>query len=554
MMPESHIWVKSVDVCDGGKTLVAIHDLKLPLASVSVLVGPSGCGKTIAAQALLGLLSIAAPNLTARREVVFPDVGQFWRISYVPQGTGSHLQPTVALRAQMRGLICGQGGLPPGQYREEEVARLLRDIRIAAPEQTLAQTPAELSGGMLQRILLIIAVMRRPHFMVLDEPTTALDGYARAQAYKIILTCCQEHNTAVLLLTHSGKDIAVLADRVYAIENGRIAPVAPITAPAPPAAAESAKARFAPPEPHGPHESRDAFVADSLSVVLQPKQLFRPFSFGKLGKEQRRQPFLLAPFSVALRPGDCFGIIGESGCGKTTLLRALGLLADRYQGAVWLDGQNLSALSPRQLRRRRRFFQTVFQDSSNSLNPFLSVRELLHEPRLLHGYPTLTDGQLQEHLDQALLPKDILDQPVGELSFGQRQRLALLRVLTGFPELRALIVDEPFAGLDHEATLAMIALWRARAAALVTIIASHDIEWISALCTHIHLMQAGAHLETIRPPEKFASDYAHRFWQAGWIANRAELSIEPENGISQFRGIATEGMSTDEIWSLTREA
>ena len=522
-MHEGQVRVKSIEVSDGGKTLLSVRNVRLPLASVSALVGPSGGGKTIAAQALLGLLPVAAPNLSATREVVFPDVGGPLRISYVPQGTGNHLQPTVVLRAQMRGLICGQGGLPPAAYSEERVVQLLRETRIPAPERTLDLIPAELSGGMLQRILLVIALMRRPHFMVLDEPTTALDGYARSQVYKLILECCQEHDTAVLLLTHSAKDISVLADWVYAIENGRVSSPAAsgaiVSGPPkdgmrtdiPVARQAQAQARVTLPQAR--------FAAESLSAVLQPKNLFQPFSWGR-GPERR--PFVLEAFSVALQAGDCFGLIGESGCGKTTLLRALGLLTEA-QGSIRLDGQELSALSAKNLRAQRRYFQTVFQDSSKSLNPFLSVRELLNEPRALHGYPALTDADLQKNLESALLPQDILDQRIGELSFGQRQRLALLRALTGFPELKALILDEPFAGLDHEATLAMSTLWRARSAELVTIIASHDIEWISALCTHIHLMKAGAHIETIRQHEKFASEYARQFWEAGWIANRDEL-------------------------------
>ena len=525
IMPERQVRVKSVDVSDGTKTLLAIRDVRFPLASVSALVGPSGCGKTIAAQTLLGLLGIAAPSLTAKREIIFPDVGEPFRISYVPQGTGNHLQPTVALRSQMRSLICGKGGLPPAEYNEEKVIQLLSEIRIPDPEQTLELTPAELSGGMLQRILLVIAVMRRPHFMVLDEPTTALDGYARAQVYKVILECCQKYGTGVLLLTHSAKDISVLADRVFAIQDGKIAPASRI--PASGITDSGIPESLAPADASSPASQSnampaqpDAFVVDSVSVTLQPKKLFRPFAFSA-GHE--REPFLLHPFSMPLKPGDCLGIIGESGCGKTTLLRALGLLVDTGQGSIRLGEQTVSTFSSKELRTYRRYFQTVFQDSSKSLNPFLPVRELLHEPRVLHGYPTLPDEELQENLTSVLLPRDILNQQIGELSFGQRQRLALLRILTGFPELKVLIMDEPFAGLDHEATLAMFTLWRTKAAELVTIIASHDIEWVSVLCTHIHLVQAGAHIESIRQNEKFTSEYARRFWEAGLISHRAEL-------------------------------
>jgi ABC-type glutathione transport system ATPase component len=207
------------------------------------------------------------------------------------------------------------------------------------------------------------------------------------------------------------------------------------------------------------------------------------------------------------------------------LLRTLSLLIDEFAGQIQLDERELSFLAKGDLCRHRRYFQIVFQDSSKSLNPFLSVRDLICEPLVIHGHKPKTDVDMQTDLERILLPPDILDRQIGELSFGQRQRLALLRTLTSFPDLKLLLIDEPFAGLDAVAAQAIIDLWRAKAPRLVTIIASHDIEWIDALCTHIHLMKDGKHIETCFGRERaFTDTYARTFWKVGMIADRASLS------------------------------
>jgi ABC-type dipeptide/oligopeptide/nickel transport system ATPase subunit len=189
-----------------------------------------------------------------------------------------------------------------------------------------------------------------------------------------------------------------------------------------------------------------------------------------------------------------------------------------------LESTDLTVQSARHLRYLRKHFQIVFQDSSSSLNPFYTVEKTLREPYLVHGEPTPNSKELCDALVRVHLPSEILSSQVTELSHGQRQRLSLLRVLTSFPQMKVLLIDEPFSGLDQLAAQAVIDLWKDQAERLVTIVASHDIEWIQGLCNRVHVMRNGSHIETCSDPKQdFHTEYAHKFWQAGLIADRTSL-------------------------------
>jgi ABC-type glutathione transport system ATPase component len=512
---ETYIQAKYLRIYRGSELLLDAQNLNFPEQAVTALVGPSGSGKTLTAYAMLNLLKIAAPSLWAETDIRFPSRKGAFRTSYVPQGTGFHLQPTVSVRSQIRNLVCGKGGLQPELYSDQESLSLLHSLRVGSLDEILELTPAELSGGMLQRVLVAIAILRRPHFMVLDEPTTSLDSYARASAYKAILDCCTRHGSAILLLSHNPRDVSVLADHVLSIEGGVIGP-----GPHP----KTFRDKIPNPDGylHSKFSGSTTWKTEGLTVSLKPRRLRSLFSFR--GEKTVRKAFSIDPFSIQLRSSDCLGLIGESGCGKTTLLLAMACLVSRDSGVIALESEDITTLSARRVRRLRRHFQVVFQDASKSLNPSCSVEGILREPSLIHGEPSPKMAALRDALFTVHLPPNILDRQITELSYGQRQRLALLRVLMSFPHLKVLLLDEPFTGLDPVAVQAVIDLWQDQAERLVTIIASHDIEWIQGLCNHVHVMRDGTHVETCsRPNRLFQTEYARQFWQAGLVADRSSL-------------------------------
>ncbi len=495
--------------------LLECRNISLHPGTVSALVGSSGSGKTLTALALLNLIPFAAPGLKAEADITFPTPANGFRLSYVPQGTGFHLQPTVSIRSQIRDLVCGKGGLCSGNYSEKEAVRLLRRMRFLNPEKLITRTPMELSGGMLQRVLLAVAFLRRPHLMILDEPTTALDSYARTSVYREILDCVNKYKTTVLILTHNNRDIAVLADRVYVINNGKVNP-----GPEPKTFSHNTFTSHKRDVQPSIRESK--WKITDLTVSLSSKR--KTFGPSFFGNKTNREPFCIEPFSIQLNTSDCLGIIGESGCGKTTLLRAMACLIKISGGRILLDAEDLTQKSQKELRVLRKYFQVVFQDSSKSLNPLLTVKDILREPFIIHKEKVPDENTLKDVLTRVALPKNLLDRQVTELSFGQRQRLALLRALYCFPHLKVLMIDEPFSGLDAESARAVIAFWREKANHLITIMASHEIEWIQALSNKVHVIKDGNHIETFNAFQKDTiSEYTQAFWKAGLVADRESL-------------------------------
>lgn len=514
-LPSSFFYLSKLDIRFNEIQLLSAKDIKLRPGTITAVKGPSGSGKTIFAYSVLGIHSYAAPSLSVTINWQSSITPQSIRSSYVPQGTGWHLQPTVILKKQVKDLVCGINGLPSSEYNEHELTDLLDYMRLPTPNSLLNTTPNQLSGGMQQRILLSIAILRRPRFLLLDEPTTALDPYTRARVYKSILDCREKFGTTILLLSHNPRDIAILADTAYIIKDRTVIPM----------------------NSTGPKISRSQLSSatdigtgiehhlqiNNLSIHYPEKKIIQRFF---RNKKHISLQFQTESFTESLKSGDTFGIIGESGCGKTSILKAIVQLLPRNStGTINLDNTEITGLSDRELRTFRQYFQVAFQDASYSVSPKQTVLAALQEPYLIHDQPLPSESFYLEYLLKVSIPENHLEKMVYQLSFGQRQRLALMRLLICFPKLKVLLIDEPFAGLDPDAANSIISLWMQKARNLITIMASHDLDWIKILCNKIHIMKNGNHVETVSSDStlNFKTTYAQQFWKASNISNREEL-------------------------------
>jgi peptide/nickel transport system ATP-binding protein len=501
--------VDRIALRSGQRTIISEGSWSLYRGEAVALIGPSGSGKTLVAQTILGLNQATAPAIAVDSSIRWPSAPRRdLVIGYVPQGTAGHLHPYLAVGRQVRELTAAaqrnSGGRP-----DRELVEVLSSLRFPDPERILNSYPHELSGGMRQRVLLAIAIQSKPALLVLDEPTTALDAVARAAVYRELERLQASLGTAIFLITHDRAEAIALASRILEIRDSRIAEVTHEVA-------EERQRRRANLEPGlgiaGGH--RAARSAAEASLALDVRELsVQPMKFVAAPKTSG---FAVRNVSFSLLKGKVLGIVGETGSGKTTLLRGLVQLGGVLSGRVQLGAVFLNELPPLELRKQRRKFQVLFQDAQLGLNPFFSVKELFIEPAKLHGYALPSHEAICETLSKLGLPRDVLSRKALELSYGQKQRVAVGRILAGFPELEVLVMDEPFTGLDLESKAKMVEILRKyQAKGGATILASHDLPLVDALADQIMLIKDGYVVEVVSGGiSEFRSDYGRWFQDA----------------------------------------
>ncbi len=476
--------VRGLSVETGGATqttpLLQGVDLDLNPGQSLALVGPSGCGKSITARALLGLLP---PELSWRGQITWrgtrltdPKCATWQKVrgsglGLILQEPMASLNPVLRVGDQIAEALRLHQGLSHSQALGEASA-MLAEFQVPDPQRAVASYPHQLSGGMRQRVLLAAAMACNPDLLIADEPTTALDVSVQKEILALIKRACRERNMALIFITHDLNLVPLMADQVAFMAAGKVKKIV-------------ATASLVLPEVPVPPDS----CQQSAPAVLTVRDLtvqYRPGSYPAVGG-----------VNLELRPGQAVGLLGESGCGKTSLGRALAQHVIPSGGQVSLAGQDIFASRGAAARSQRRQIQMLFQDPGSSLNPRQRVGEALREAA---GPSGATAAELL--LEVGLAP-DLLRRYPHQLSGGQRQRVALARCLATEPKV--LIADEPTSALDQAARGLVLELlqrvMRVRGLALLFI--SHDLEVIRAICDEVHVMFGGLVMETTAGGDRF---------------------------------------------------
>jgi peptide/nickel transport system ATP-binding protein len=496
-----------VELATHERSVSLLSDVNFALqAGESVgIVGESGAGKSTLALSLLGLLPKRA-RFAVHTKIAFGgsalDIhgAQTWRplrgkqIGIVFQEPLLALDPSFTIGDQLEESVAVHG-LDQGTAARDRAAAALARVGFSDPADALRRFPHELSGGMRQRALIAAAIVLEPRLLIADEPTTALDVTLQAQVLDLLDELRESMGMALLLISHDLDVVGQRCARAIVLDAGQVAEEGSVTQilcePKSPAGRRLVAARrVARARPTRSVPETALLTARDVEVRFPA-----PTSWGS---GERRATQAVRGVSLTVHRGEALGIVGESGCGKSSLARALLSLGPLSGGEVRLYGHNLKQLDAAALRALRRRMQFVSQDAGASLTPHCRVRDLVAEGLIVHR---IASGAARQRQVDALLERFGLDARIadalpGELSAGQRQRVALARALAVEPDL--LVCDEPVSSLDAALRAEVLdhldALRRERDLSIVMI--SHDLDAVRRIADRIQVMYHGRIVES----------------------------------------------------------
>ncbi len=442
--------VERLGVEIGGQVAVGDVSLVVRPGSIHCLAGDSGSGKTLTSLAAVGLLPPGATtagsiHLSGVEEDLLGLGQKPWSsirgrsIGYVGQNALGCLHPAFRVETQVVEAIRRHRPITRSEARASVVEELAA-VDLDNPERVARSRPAELSGGLCQRVALAIALCNRPSILIADEPTTALDDDTQSHVFDLIRARVDRDGLGVLLITHDRGVVEEMADEVTTIVDG-------VSSPEPTeSAAEVITVHSAPERRPGEGDHAEVEAAEStddamLEIVGVAK------TYGRSGWRRRPPAPVLRDVSISARPGTTIGLVGRSGAGKTTLAQIVAGVLAPSEGSVRIGGRPITGPDRVGRVEKAGLVQYVFQDPFGSLNPRRSAVAQVAEPLVAGGQPAEVARQRATELliEVGLTSAQIHRLPT-TLSGGQCQRVGIARALIRRPQV--VVLDEPVSALD----------------------------------------------------------------------------------------------------------
>lgn len=535
-----------------GREVKAVKNLNLtiPRGKTMGLVGESGSGKSVTSLAIMrllpdtkgvrvtgeilyngkNLLTLSASEMRALR-------GN--KISMIFQEPMTSLNPVYTVGDQIDEAIILHQKISKKEARKRTL-ELLSEVGIPSFETKVNAYPHEMSGGQKQRVMIAMAMACEPELLICDEPTTALDVTIQQQVLDLMIELQKKHKMSMLFITHDLSVIADIADDVAVMFRGDKVeekkclelfenPEHPYTKGLLACRPKLDKNPKRLPTVEAILKDEKAFYAAQVDfktqrpideaknpVLLELKDLtkYYPIKGGILGRTVDEFK-AVDGVSIKVRKGRTFGLVGESGCGKTTLGRAILRLIEPTGGEILYRGENIVNKNHAEMRALRRKMQIIFQDPYSSLNPRMTVGDIVTEPLDIHGIGTNKKERLE--MAATLLAKvglgaDSLLRYPHEFSGGQRQRICIARALTLNPEF--LICDESVSALDVSVQAQVLNLLQdlQDELGLTYIFISHDLSVVKYISDEIAVMNSGKIVE-LSDPESIYSNPQNAYTQ-----------------------------------------
>jgi peptide/nickel transport system ATP-binding protein len=505
------------------------------------IVGESGSGKSVTSYAVMRILDRAGRiaegcahfsgiDMEGASESEMRNL-RGRELSMIFQSPRTALNPIRKVGHQIEDVL-SQHAQARSHDKTGKAIALLEQVRIARPQERYHAYPFELSGGMCQRVVIALALACRPQLLIADEPTTGLDVTTQKTVMDLIVELTRQRGMSTLLITHDLGLAAAYCDRVVVMEKGRVVETAPSAAVfKAPAHAYTRKLMRATPRPGValgdllPEGETLAGVAPARKpngrAIPQPSHqpLLKVKGLAKVYPSKKRNLSLwgLLHFNAAAAPqpasfravddisfvihrGESVGLVGESGCGKSTTSTMVVRLIDATDGNIVFDGEDIGRIPPRRFAKLplRKRIQMVFQDPTDSLNPRFTAARAIADPILRLGEIKgrgAVRARCEELAGQVGLSTELLDRFPHQLSGGQKARVGIARAIALKPDL--IILDEPTAALDVSVQAVVLNLLQTLKEHLGTsyLFVSHDLQVVRLLCDRVIVMRAGRIVE-----------------------------------------------------------
>jgi len=508
--PAPLLRVQDLSVAYGRTPVVHDVSLSIPAGGSLALIGESGSGKSTIARSVLRLLPRATGRASGRVEFggdellglsearFRPFRGR--RIGFVPQDPSNALNPVRTIGSQAHEAAALSGITDAGAQRDA-ILDVFARVGLPDPGRVYGSYPHQLSGGMLQRVLIGLAVLPKPELLVADEPTSALDVTIQKRILDLLGELRDELGIGLLLITH---DLAIAAERtdeIVVLKDGRVqeagrtrevfaAPTSPYTLQLQADAPALNPDRYR----HADERGVDAWTTDTTATRIEVREVSKSFVVD--GSERAA----VSAVSFRVPPGTTHALVGESGSGKTTTVRLLLGLETPDAGEILVEGKPATGRTEAELRGIRRHLQLVYQNPFTSLDPTWSVGRIVREPldRYRVGTRAERSAKVAEALDAVGLSPQLTRRRPDALSGGQRQRVAIARALVLEPDV--IVLDEPTSALDVTVQAGVFDVLRRlqRERGLTYLFVSHDLALVRQIADTVSVLKDGRVVEAGR--------------------------------------------------------